>query len=62
MRRSFINELLVERGDITLVEIQARLTERCVPMSIRTVHRFFARHGIMLKNSLTQLSKTGPTY
>jgi len=38
--------LLAEQGDITLVEIQARLTERGVPVGIGTVHRFFARHGI----------------
>jgi len=59
---SFIKELLAEQGDITLTEIQARLTERGVPVGIGTVHRFFARHGITRKKrSGTRSSKTGPT-
>ena len=45
----FIKELLAEQGDITLTEIQARLTERGVPVGIGTVHRFFARHGMTRK-------------
>lgn len=46
----FIKGLLAEQGDITLTEIQARLSERGVPVGIGTVHRFFARHGITRKN------------
>jgi transposase len=58
----FIKELLAEQGDITLTEIQARLTERGVPVGIGTVHRFFARHGITRKKRPgTRSSKTGPT-
>jgi transposase len=58
----FIKELLAEQGDITLTEIQGRLTERGVPVGIGTVHRFFARHGITRKKRPgTQSSKTGPT-
>jgi transposase len=58
----FIKGLIAEQGDITLVEIQARLTERGAPVGIGTVHRFFARHGITRKKRPgTQSSKTGPT-
>ena len=58
---TFIEELLAEQGDITLTEIQTRLTERGVPVGIGTVHRFFARHGITRKKRPgTQSSKTGP--
>lgn len=61
-RGDFIKELLAEQGDITLVEIQARLSERGTPVGIGTVHRFFARHGITRKKRPgTRSSKTGPT-
>lgn len=43
---SFIRELIAEQGDMTLVEVQARLIERGATVGIGTVHRFFARHGI----------------
>lgn len=57
----FIKELLAEQGDITLAEIQARLTERGVPVGIGTVHRFFARHGITRKKRPgMRSSKTDP--
>jgi transposase len=46
---AFIKGLIAELGDITLVEIQARLIERGAPVGIGTVHRFFARHGITRK-------------
>lgn len=59
---SFIKELLAEQGDITLTEIQARLTERGVPVGIGTVHRFFARHRITRKKRpRTRSSRTDPT-
>ena len=58
----FIKEQLVELGDITLSEIQARLAERGVLVGIGTVHRFFARHGITrIKRWGTRSSRTGPT-
>ena len=58
----FIKDLLTKQGDITLVEIQAQLSERGAPVGIGTVHRFFARHGITRKKRLgTRSSKTGPT-
>ena len=58
----FIKQLLAEQGDITLTEIQARLTERGVPVGIGTVHRFFARHGITRKKRPgTRSSRAGPT-
>ena len=60
--RDFIKGLVAEQGDITLVEVQARLIERGAPVGIGTVHRFFARHGITRKKRLgTRSSKTGPT-
>lgn len=58
----FIKGLVAEVGDITLVEVQARLIERGAPAGIGTVHRFFARHGITRKKRPgTRSSKTGPT-
>ena len=58
----FIKELLAEQGDIALAEIQARLTERGVPVGIGTVHRFFARHRITRKKRPgTRSSRTAPT-
>jgi transposase len=58
----FIKGLIAEQGEITLTDIQARLTERGVPVGIGTVHRFFARHGITRKKRPgTRSSKTGPT-
>lgn len=58
----FIKNLIAEQGDITLVEIQARLTERGAPVGIGTVHRFFVRHGITRKKRPgTPSSKTGQT-
>ncbi len=59
---NFIKELIAEQGDITLVEIQARLIGRGAPVGIGTVHRFFARHGITRKKRPgTRSSKTVPT-
>ena len=45
----FIRGLIASQGDMTLVEVQARLTERGAPVVIGSVHRFFARHGITRK-------------
>ena len=58
----FIRELIAEKGDMTLVEIQVRLIERGAKVGIGTVHRFFVRHGITRKKRLgTRSSKTVPT-
>lgn len=57
----FIKELLAEQGDMTLVEVQARLIERGAPVGIGTVHRFFVRHGITRKKKDRALDRTGPS-
>ncbi|VWX49029.1 hypothetical protein NOVOSPHI9U_20201 [Novosphingobium sp. 9U] len=58
----FIRELVAEQGDMTLVEIQARLVERCVSVGIGTLHRFFVRHAITWKKRPgTRSSRTAPT-
>jgi transposase len=58
----FIKGLIAEVGDITLVEVQARLIARGARVGIGTVHRFFARHGITRKKRpATRSSRTGPT-
>jgi len=57
----FIRELVAEQGDMTLVEIQARLVERSVSIAIAigTLHRFFVRHAMTRKKKTgTQSSKT----
>ena len=58
----FIRNLISEQGDITLMEIKARLSEREVPVGIGTLHRFFVRHGITRKKRpATRSNRTGPT-
>jgi transposase len=58
----FIRELVTEQGDMTLVEIQARLVERGVSVGVGTLHRFFVRHAITRKKRPgTQSSKIAPT-
>lgn len=58
----FIRGLIAEQGDISLVEVQARLIERGTSVGIGTVHRFFVRHGITRKKRPgTRSSKTAPT-
>ena len=58
----FIRELIAEQGDMTLVEVQARLIERGATVGIGTVHRFFVRHGITRKKRpVTRSSRTVPT-
>ena len=42
-------ELIAKQGDITLVEVQARLIERGATVAIGTVHRFFVHHEIARK-------------
>lgn len=57
----FIRDLIAEQGDMTLVEVQARLIERGALVGIGTVHRFFARHGITRKKRPgTRSSRTVP--
>lgn len=50
----FIRELIAEQGDMTLVEVQARLIERGALVGIGTVHRFFVRHGITRKKRMAR--------
>ena len=58
----FIKGLIAEQGDMTLVEIQARLLERGVAVGIGTLHRFFVRHAITRKKRPgTRPSKVAPT-
>ena len=59
----FIRDLIAEQGDMTLVEVQARLIERGALVGIGTVHRFFVRHGITRKKKRpgTRSSRTVPT-
>jgi len=58
----FIRDLIAEQGDMTLVEIQARLIGRGASVGIGTLHRFFVRHGITRKKRpSTRSSKTAPT-
>jgi transposase len=56
----FIRELIAEQGDMTLVELQARLIERGAPVGIGTVHRFFVRHGITRKKDRPR-DRAGPS-
>jgi len=57
----FIRSLIVEQGDMTLAEMQARLAERGTPVGMGTLWRFFVRHGITRKKRLaTRSSRTGP--
>ena len=59
---AFIRELIAEQGDMTLVEVQARLIERGASVGIGTVHRFFVRHGITRKKRPgMRSSRTVPT-
>ena len=44
--------LLDERGDITLEEIRAALSERGVHVAVSTIWRFFDRHAITRKKRL----------
>ena len=58
----FIRSLIAEQGDMTLAEMQGRLTERGTPVGIGTLWRFFVRHGITRKKrQAMRSSRTGPT-
>lgn len=58
----FIRGLTATQGDMTLVEVMARLMERGAPVVIGSVHRFFARHEITRKKRPgTRSSRTVPT-
>lgn len=54
----FIGELIAEQGDMTLVEVQARLIERGASVGIGTVHRFFVRHGTTRNKTGTRSNRT----
>jgi transposase len=52
--------LVEERGDLTLGEIRALLSERGVRVAVSSVWRFFDRHGISFKkNCARQRAATG---
>lgn len=55
-----IMDMLKERGDITLAEIQSGLAERGVSVGIGTLWRFFDRHGITRKKERAR-DRTGPS-
>jgi transposase len=46
---AFLLALVEDEGDPTLAEIQARLAERGMPVSLGTLHRLLARHGVTRK-------------
>ena len=57
-----ILDLIEQRSDITLAELQAELVRAGVPASIATVWRFFDRHRITRKKRRhTRPSRTVPT-
>jgi transposase len=59
---NFIRKLITEQGDMTLVELQARLIECGTSVGISTLHRFFVRHGITRKKRPgTRSNRTVPT-
>jgi transposase len=47
--RVFIMKTIINRKDVTLVELQDLLTKRGAHFGIGTLWRFFARHGITVK-------------
>ena len=58
-----ILDLIEQRSDITLAEIQAELARAGVPASIATIWRFFDRHRITrTKRRQTRPSRTVPTF
>lgn len=54
--------LVAAQGDITLVELRARLAEQGIAVAVSTLWRFFERHRITLKKRPSaQPSRTVPT-
>jgi transposase len=54
--------LVKAQGDITLVELRARLAEQGIAVAVSTLWRFFERHRITLKKRPgTRSNKTAPT-
>ena len=59
---AFILDTIEAKDDITLVELQALLAERGMPVGIGTLWRFFDRHRITRKKRpRTPTSRTAPT-
>lgn len=58
---SLIRGLFAERGEITVVQIQARLAERGVSVGIGTLHRSFVRHVITRRKTGMRSSETART-
>lgn len=57
----FLLTLVAEQSDLTLDEIRDALAQRGMRVSLATVWRFFDRHQITRKKSLsTRPSRTGP--
>ena len=60
---ALILSLLNEKPDMTLAELQARLTEKGVGAGLSTLWRFFKRRGITRKKRpRTPPSRTGRTF
>jgi transposase len=59
---ALILDLIEQKSDITLVEIQTELARAGVPAGIGTIWRFFDRHRITRKKRRRMLpSRTAPT-
>lgn len=59
----FILEAIEQQPDPTLAELRMMLAGRGVSVSIATLWRFFARHGITRKKRLaTRRSRAAPTF
>ncbi len=59
---SFILDAIEREPDPTLAELREMLAARGVSVSVATLWRFFARHGITRKKrAVTQPSRAGPT-
>jgi len=59
---AFILKVIEQQADPTLAELRVMLAERGVSVSIATLWRFFARHGITRKKRpATRQSRIAPT-
>ena len=56
--RAYILKTVAERKDITLAELQERLTRRGARFGIGTIWRFFDRHGITFKKRRRMLANS----
>ena len=58
---ALILDAIEQQPDPTLAELRTMLAERGVSVSIATIWRFFARHGITRKRPGTRPSRIAPT-